>query len=281
MKMIAGAGGMPAVDLTSPDGASARVYLHGAHLTSWIPARGRERLYLSPLAEFRPGAAIRGGAPVIFPQFAGQGPLPKHGFARTSPWKFGGTQEKADGSLQARFELGETPASHALWPHPFRAWLELALGGRQLSLTLRVENSGEAPFPFTAALHTYLRVGEIAQTAVGGLGGAAYLDNAAGGLRRVQAEDWLRFEGEVDRIYLGPFGALVLQEAGQETLSIQTSGFPDEVTWNPGPLKAAALADLEPGGWRQMVCIEAAAASAPLTLDPGQTWEGMQVLNSI
>ena len=63
-----------------------KIYLHGAHVTSWVPAGGDERLFLSQKSEFRPGAAIRGGVPVIFPQFGGLGTLPKHGFARTLPW---------------------------------------------------------------------------------------------------------------------------------------------------------------------------------------------------
>ena len=63
------------------------VYLHGAHVTSWKPARDHdERLFLSERSEFRAGTAIRGGIPVIFPQFAAEGPLPRHGFARTSEW---------------------------------------------------------------------------------------------------------------------------------------------------------------------------------------------------
>ena len=274
-------GGLPKVTLLAPDGARGEIFLYGAHLSSWIPAGGEERLFLSQASEFRPGAAIRGGVPVIFPQFSGLGPLPRHGFARVSPWKFGGVQAAGEGGLLARFSLGETAASHAVWPHPFRAWLEVAVGGRQLSITLRVENSGEAPFQFTAALHTYLRVGEISAVRLGGLGGVPYLDNAAGMAPDVQDRPWLDFPGEVDRIYLSPPGPLGLEESGRLALRVSAAGFPDVVAWNPGPAKAAGLADLEPEGWRRFVCVEAAAAGAPVSLEPGDTWQASQILEEI
>ena len=73
---VPGRGGLEKVVLRSRDGALAEVYLHGAHVTSWRPAGTREeRLFLSERSEFRGGAAIRGGIPVIFPQFAAEGPL--------------------------------------------------------------------------------------------------------------------------------------------------------------------------------------------------------------
>ncbi len=58
-----GIGGLPRLVLQAPDGARSEIYLHGAHVTSWVPAGGQERLYVSELAEFRPDAAIRGGIP--------------------------------------------------------------------------------------------------------------------------------------------------------------------------------------------------------------------------
>ena len=82
-----GNGNMPKMVLSTADGARAEIYLHGAHLTSWVPAGGSEALFLSPKAEFVQGSAIRGGVPVIFPQFSDLGPLPKHGFARTLDWE--------------------------------------------------------------------------------------------------------------------------------------------------------------------------------------------------
>ena len=73
--------GQPALRLTAADGAQATVLRHGAQIVSWIPAGDQERLYLSPIAAAGPGQAVRGGIPVVFPQFASQGPLPKHGYA--------------------------------------------------------------------------------------------------------------------------------------------------------------------------------------------------------
>src|SRR5687768_12899777 len=64
--------GRPCVRLRHPVGATADVSLHGAHVLSWKPAPARERLYLSPNASHAPGTAIRGGIPVVFPQFAGR-----------------------------------------------------------------------------------------------------------------------------------------------------------------------------------------------------------------
>jgi glucose-6-phosphate 1-epimerase len=276
-----GEGGLPKVTLTAPDGARAEIYPYGAHLTSWVPVGGVERLFVSRSSEFRLGEAIRGGVPVVFPQFSGRGPLPKHGFARTSTWRFlgaaqrlVGTEAGADGGVSARFELGETAASHALWPHPFRALLEVGLGGQRLALRLQISNTGEAPFSFMAALHTYFRVNDIAAARVGGLAGREY--QVAGQPPAVQAGEWLAFDGEVDRVYPQAPTPLLLR-SGLGTLQIAAAGFPDVVTWNPGSQKGASLPDLEPAGYHRFVCVEAAAVT-PIELEPGQEWEGSQTI---
>jgi glucose-6-phosphate 1-epimerase len=273
-----GAGGLQKVTLTSPDGAQAEIYPYGAHLTSWIPAGGSERLFLSAASEFLAGAPIRGGVPVIFPQFGLLGPLPMHGFARVNPWQFNGCQGGPHGSVNADFELGQTPAIQAIWPFPFRAWLEVSLGGLQLAISLRISNPGEAPFSFTAALHTYFRVTEIGPVRVGGLSGVHYLDRTAGGAEAVQVDPWVTFPGEVDRLYLHPTGPVTLHAPGRAPLKVSAAGFPDVVTWNPGSTKGATIRDLEPEGYQHLVCVEAAAAGSPVTLEPGKSWEGSQTL---
>lgn len=46
-------------------------------------------------------------------------------------------------------------------PHAFKAVYTVTLHEEQLRTDLRVMNTGDAPFEFTAALHTYIEVLDI------------------------------------------------------------------------------------------------------------------------
>jgi glucose-6-phosphate 1-epimerase len=84
--LIPGVNDLPKVILAGFDGSRAEVYLHGAHVTSWIPAGDQERIYLSRASKFRGGAPIRGGVPVVFPQFFSWGPWRRPSSAHRSLW---------------------------------------------------------------------------------------------------------------------------------------------------------------------------------------------------
>ncbi len=273
--------GQPAMWLRAPDGAEVTVLLHGGQLVSWIPAGDQERLYLSPLAAAGGTPAVRGGIPVIFPQFAQRGPLPRHGFARDRTWQW---VEGADrgGVMIGVLRLTDDEATRALWPHRFEAELSFSFCGLQLDVELAVTNTGElgkdATFEFTAALHTYLLIDNLRQAKLAGLYGVRYLDNLTG-LTQPQELDPLGFVGEIDRIYLdthaihkGPLGL----STAMGRMTIQTEGFDDAVVWNPGPVKAAALADLPDDDWQRFLCVEAAHIGTPVTLAPGQEWVARQ-----
>lgn len=253
------------------DGASALIALHGAHVLSWIPADGRERLFLSDRAVFDGQAAIRGGIPVIFPQFSDRGLLRKHGFARTATWAFAGIEGN-----DAVFTLagdGSDPA----WPHPFRACLRIALDPSTLAVALQIENTGNSPFAFTAALHTYLRVDDIAQVAIEGLQGCDYEDSAHGGTLHRQHDYATGFENEVDRIYNDVVAPLALID-GDRRLDLKQDGFGDVVVWNPGAHLCARIGDLAPDDWRRFACVEAGQVLQPVVLAPGERWSGRQLL---
>ena len=267
----------PVLTLRAEDGATATIHRHGAHVTSWRPMDGDERLYLSGRSGFEGNAAIRGGIPVIFPQFATEGPLPRHGFARTSTWSLGGVSRGSAGEAELELVLRDSAATHAIWDAAFRAIVSVALFGQKMAVSLVVENVGDAPFSFTAALHTYFRVRDVARAEIVGLRGTRYRGEDRS-LVEEEAER-LRVDGFLDRVYVGAPSHLELHEDGRRML-IDAEGFPDAVVWNPGRERAAALADLDPGGERQFVCIEAAAVQEPITIGPLARWEGTQTLTA-
>ena len=269
----------PVVTLRADDGATVEIHRHGAHVTSWRPAgEGEDRLYLSPRSEFGRSAAIRGGVPVVFPQFGTEGPLPRHGFARTSLWALGCIAREADGAADAELVLRDNDETRALWNAAFKAVLAVTVVARQLEISLHVENVGEAPFSFTAALHTYLRVRDVEDTAVIGLRGAQYRVSGDPTLHADDAERLL-VRDYVDRLYVGAPRRLELRER-ERTMIIEAEGFPDAVVWNPGPERAASLHDLGPGDERRFVCVEAAVVQTPVTLGAGRRWTGTQTLTA-
>jgi len=265
--------------ITAPDGAAARLSVAGGHVLSWLPAEATEQLYLSPRSEFAPGKAIRGGVPIIFPQFSDRGPLPKHGFARTALWELVSHEQGKDDAL-AVLRLADSDATRALWPHAFELELSVRVSGRSLDIELACENRGDAAFNFTAALHTYLRVNDLDAASVEGLTGLRYFDSV---LQREATERMaLLLPGEkgvldLDRIYYGVDRELVLAEDGRR-VAITQQGFEDAVIWNPGPERCAKLADMPADGWRSMLCIEAATIAHPVELPAGETWVGRQSL---
>lgn len=264
-----------AVHLVDNSGAQASISSYGGQLLSWT-SQGRERLYLSPRATFAAGLAIRGGVPVIFPQFSDRGRGPRHGFARLSEW------ERLPGSdtSEARFCLREDETTLKVWPHPFRAELAVGLSTDTLSIGLRVINTGPDTVSFTAALHTYLRIDDLASARLYGLEGRRFLDSTRNGAASVQPDSPLRFEEETDRIYPDVPAALHLHDGGS-TLCIQQDGFRDVVVWNPGARLAARIGDLGQDEHARFVCAEAAQVASPVQVAPGGSWQGQQVLTVV
>ena len=61
-------------------------------------------------------------------------------------------------------------------PHAFKAVYAVTLHGELLRTDLRIINTGDKPFEFTAALHTYIEVLDIKKASVKGLKDLEYLD---------------------------------------------------------------------------------------------------------
>jgi glucose-6-phosphate 1-epimerase len=277
---VPGLGGLSRIEIVAADGARAEVYLHGAHVTAWFPAGATEdRLFVSEKAVFTDDAAIRGGVPVCFPQFADQGSLPMHGFVRAMSWQLVAAGTLADGSAQAHLRCSATAATRALWPHEFALDYTVTVHGGTLSLALAVHNAGTTDFAFTAALHTYLRVLDLRALRVRGLAGAHYRDKVQGVDDAVETAPELAIDRFVDRVYRVAPADLAVVEPGR-VLDLRTTGFRDTVVWNPDAPKSATIADMEAGGYLRFLCVEAAVADAPAAVAGGATWHGSQVLTA-
>ena len=250
-------GQLPAIRIQAPDGAEATITLYGAHLVSWKGADGQERMFMSGKSVLDGSKAIRGGVPVIFPQFAERGKGMRHGFARVSNWRLEDSGLE-DGAAWASFDLaaGDLPTSLAdAWPHTFALCLRVAVRANQLDMTLTVRNLGAAPFPFSAALHTYHLVPDVCEVRIEGI-----------------SSDEISIIDKLDEVYPHVAGrAQLATSAG--TLVLEQSGFTDAVVWNPGAVDAAALADMENGEYKRFVCIEPAVLD-PVTLEAGESWTG-------
>lgn len=247
---------------------------HGAHLVDWSPQGTRPVLYLSPRSQFTPDKAIRGGVPLCFPWFgpkADDPSAPQHGFARTREWTVETTEIAADGTVRLVFSLEADTATRAAWSHPFSARYSVH-AGRVLAAALTIDNRGDTPFTFGAALHTYLAVSDVRQIAIRGLEHTDYLDKVGGGsVRRREGAAPIRFTGETDRVYLDTTATCVVDDpAWARRIHVAKTGSRSTVIWNPWTEKARAMADLSEDAWPGFVCVETCnAGDDTVTLAPG------------
>jgi glucose-6-phosphate 1-epimerase len=256
-------GQLPAVHLRAADGAQAIVTLFGAHLVSWKSADGKEHIFCSERSALDGSRAIRGGVPIIFPQFNERGPGMRHGFARMSQWALVDSGSE-DGGAFAVFALEprDLAAERAqAWPHDFRLQLRVRVGGDQLAMKFEVHNRGAAPFAFSSALHTYHLVDDVNAVRIDGL-----RDGPMG------------IGDTLDEIFYDIGGAIALH-TGAGKVELEQDGFTDAVVWNPGAAAAAAMPDMADDEYRRFVCIEPAAIE-PVTLESGARWVGNYIIKA-
>lgn len=269
--VIAGNGGLPKIRVTAPS-ASANIYLYGAQITSWQPAGEKEVLFLSQRSHWQDGSAVRGGIPICFPWFrskADDPAAPSHGFVRTKEWRL--ESVKAEGeSVVVVCSTESDESARRWWPHAFSLVHVLSIG-KSLRLQLVVTNTGQTPFRFEEALHTYFRVSQADEISVRGLDQVSYLDNVDGNRRKTQWGD-LIFTGKTDNAYLDVRGAAeLIDPAARRTLRTEKENSATTVVWNPWQEGAALLSDLDNDEWPQFACVEASnILGSTISLAPGQ-----------
>ena len=237
--------------------AEAEVHRAGAHVATWTPRGERPVLYLSPRAVFAPGKPIRGGVPIIFPWF-GPSAAGAHGYARTAVWDV--EEQSVDGVVMVLRPNAEIELR-------FRVAV-----GSTLEMVLEATNKGRAPFRFENALHTYFAVGDVRQIHITGLEGSEYIDKVDGSQRKRDA-DAIRFTGERDQVHVNTSATCVIHDPlWNRRIEIEKSGSLSTVVWNPWIERTLAFPDMDPNGWRDMVCVESGnIGENAVELAPGAT----------
>jgi glucose-6-phosphate 1-epimerase len=274
-QITAGNGGLPRVCVSTP-AATAEIYLHGAHLTSWRPKGADEVIFLSQNSTWKDGHAIRGGIPICFPWFrdlprakSDNPKAPAHGFLRTKAWQLESISQQT-GEVVVTLTTESNDATRAWWPHDFHAALRITIGAA-LKLELTVANSSESTFQFEVALHTYNRVADATNLTIHGLDQTAYLDNRDNNASKRQSGDF-HFTRDTDNAYLNTQSPVeILDPILRRRIRLEKQGSLTTVVWNPWQQDAAKLADLGDTEWTQFACVEAAnILSNAVTLHPGK-----------
>jgi glucose-6-phosphate 1-epimerase len=252
--------------------ARATISTYAGQVLSYRPATEEDGLlYLSAKARYQVGKAIRGGIPVCWPWFGddpeGRG-RPPHGLVRNRQWAVTATESLPDGATKVVLEVVDTDETRRIWPHSFRLQIVITVGD-SLRLELVTRNRGKESLTISQALHAYFRVGDISRVRVLGLDGVHYLDKVDDFIEKTQAGAVV-VNGEIDRIYTGVTGGLVVDDASLgRKFRIDLAGSNTAVVWNPWAAKAAAMSDLAYDDYRRLICVEAANAGPETVEVPG------------
>jgi D-hexose-6-phosphate mutarotase len=256
------AGGVTVAIIDNPL-ATATISLYGGHIVSWRPKHQIEPvLWVSKLAQFKLGKAIRGGVPICWPWFGShpaQAKLPAHGYARISPWDVISVRELDKGATEVMLMLSDTDLSRDHGPRAVRLSIRVTVGAR-LEVALTTANDSNQSIVLSEGLHTYFKVGHVNRVSVLGLEGSEYVDLIRDNLRCQQVGP-VKFDGELGRIYVSNQSVCVIDDPLlRRRIRVEKSGSCSTAVWNPWTLTASKMDDLGSEGWRDMVCVESANA---------------------
>ena len=261
------ASGLEYIELTHPSGASAKVFVYGADVTSYVDASGTEWIAVRPDAVMDGSKPISGGLSHCFPQF-GPGAIQQHGFARNVKWDI----HKCSSS-SVTFELTPSEYTRSIWDKPFRCLFTVTVRAECLDTELDVENTGsDEAFEFQAALHSYFNVSSIENlTIAGSFRGKSFLNKMLDPpAEQTETRAEITIDEEYDRVYAGVNDPVLWDsKKGMDLKILNRAGWKDTVIWNPYGNEGM--------GYDTFVCVESVAFT-PVSLKPGGKWVGSMSL---
>jgi D-hexose-6-phosphate mutarotase len=266
--------GIQSIALTNKH-CSAEFLVYGAQVVSFKPLATQDLLWRSNTTHYCEGKPVRGGIPLCFPWF---GPhktdrnLPAHGFARTSHWTIESITDLSDESTQLILTFASNDFTKTLWPFDFSARVVI-IAGASLDVTLHYTNTATSPFTVTSALHSYFNISDIGNIVIDGLQNKTYLQGTDSTQCELQQEQRLSVTKEENRRYNGHDGTCTIIDKGfNRKIIVSKRNSNCTVVWNPWIESTRTFADMEPDGYKTMICVEAAnIGEYAVTLKPGES----------
>ncbi|EEY63075.1 aldose 1-epimerase, putative [Phytophthora infestans T30-4] len=261
------------VKLSHPHGSSAEVFLFGAHVKSFRAAMDPKLdiLFMSKESHLDGVNPIRGGIPLVFPNFGSAKGFPSHGFARITNWTLASHEEAADknSASVATFTMASSESTRKMWPVDFELEYEVKLYANQLETALHVHNKHTDQIDFHALLHNYLWVDDARNKGVQvhGLKGVDYFDKVAK-VNATETREYIDFANQTDNVYSNAPNKLSAIIKGVNAVDRTT----DAVVWNPWAERAKAMEDFGDEEYKNMVAVEPGRVSVKQVLPAGQTY---------
>ncbi|RLN56499.1 hypothetical protein BBJ29_007416 [Phytophthora kernoviae] len=284
------------VKLSHPMGSSAEVFLFGAHVKSFHAAMDPDldNIFMSNHSFLDGVNPIRGGIPVVFPNFGGATGFPNHGFARITNWTLAGVTEAKDATV-ATFTMSASNSTRAMWPVEFELEYEVKLFANQLETALHVHNTFTSEISFQALFHNYFSVDDVRNKSVTveGLKGVDYFDQFAK-VNKTETREYINFDSQIANTYRNAPSTITVTIKGVNTmdrwLTVEKSGFisngahqtaleTDAVVWNPWIEKSKTMKDFGPEEYINMVAVEPGRISEKQTLGAGEIYTLQQTIS--
>lgn len=252
--------------------AQCTIYHYGAHISSW-KVSGKEVMFLSKDAKLDGSRPIRGGVPLVFPQF-GPGEMKQHGFARRATWTLK-SQDSSEEKASATFSLAPNEVtkeiSQGIWDFDFGVDFVVTLELNTLRTQFIVNNVDTKEMKFTCLYHTYFKLKDVGKLQIAGLKGNTYIDGLLEKKEFKEERNFVTISENVDRIYKD-VKYPVSFHSGVHIVSID-SNVSDCVVWNPWIEKAKGMSDFGDEEYKNMVCVEPGACTKDVCVAPGESYE--------
>ncbi|XP_022918009.2 uncharacterized protein [Onthophagus taurus] len=243
--------------------------LYGANITSWR-IRNIEQLFVSTQAIADGKLAIRGGIPIVFPQYGPWQFGPHHGFARLMEWKIKQHPKKLENrDIEAIVYLEADYYSRSMWNFSFKAEYQIILQEYGIKLSITVFNQDKESLNFNLLMHPYIQVPNMVNTKIVGLEGEFWdktTDNLAEGVPIMKIYEF------TDRVYKNTRSTHILTNVMENNkMKIEKENCPDTVIWNPGSENAKKFIDLLESEYARLICLATGHADQHLKVLPNES----------